>query len=387
MPSGKFSNGRWLRRTLTAALAGLLIIGATCTRALAGSEYPFPHPAAIAPNVKFWVAIFATYSDRDFIIHDRDQIDRVYQVMHLPGDGDPGRDEVAAANDYLKNKYADILNRLAAGQPPANPEEQRVANMFAGEPRSACAVAAQNLRVQQGLQERFREGLVRSRYYRVSMERIFRAAGLPPELVTLATVESGFYSRAKSSAGALGIWQFTRGTGKQYMRITRYHDDRLNPTTETEAAAELLRSNYDALGSWPLAITAYNYGTGGTAEASSEFGGNYDRIVQNYNGPHFGFAARNYYAEFLAALEIHQHENQYFPDIENDQAPPPPVVRTDFAPPHRARHYRHHVIRSVAAHSAHHSRHHTTSSASVGRRHAGRHPRVVAGEQGSGSAS
>lgn len=312
----------------------------------------FPQPTAIQPNVKFWIDAFSTYSERDFIIHDRDRIDRVYQVMHLPGVGDPSREEVDYVNIYLKNKYTAMLNRLATGAKPADLEEQRVADMFKGESLAAYTLAAQNLRVQQGLRNRFREGLLRSRYYRPTMERIFRTAGLPPELVTLATVESGFYSRAKSSAGAVGIWQFTRGTGQEYMRITRWHDDRLNPETETRAAAELLRSNYDALGSWPLAITAYNYGTGGTEMASSEFGGDYDRIVREYNGPHFGFAARNYYSEFLAALYIHQNENRIFPDLKYEEAPPPPPVRTDFAPPHHGR-WR---VRRVMAHHVRHGR-------------------------------
>ena len=51
-------------------------------------------------------------------------------------------------------------------------------------------------------------------------------------------------------------------------------------------------SNYQALGSWPLAITAYNYGTAGMERAASEFGKDYVKIVQNYNGEHFGFAAQ-----------------------------------------------------------------------------------------------
>lgn len=326
--------------------------------AFAGSGLPFPRPAVIEPNVKFWVDVFATYGERDFIVHDRDQVDRVYQVMHLPGDGDPGRGETAEINDYLKNKYASLLNRLATGQPPANSEEQRIADMFKGQSPAAYSAAAQNLRVQEGLREQFREGLLRSKYYRPTMERIFSSAGLPPELVTLATVESGFYSRAKSSAGAVGIWQFTRGTGKQYMRISRYHDDRFDPTTETHAAAELLRSNYDALGSWPLAITAYNYGTGGTSAAASEYGGDYDRIVRSYNGPHFGFAARNYYSEFLAALQIHQDEEKYFPDLKYAEVPAPPPVKTDFAPP-RSRHSRHGSLHRVVTHHGHHSRNRT----------------------------
>jgi membrane-bound lytic murein transglycosylase D len=265
--------------------------------------FPFPRPPSLEPNIKFWVDVFATYDERDFIIHDRDQVWRVYQVLHLPGEGAPSRSDINTINDYLKEKYGNILNRLASGQAPADVEQQQVAALFKGEPPSAYALAAQNLRVQEGMREEFREGLLRSRYYRSTMERIFTDAGLPPELVALAEVESGFYSRARSSAGAVGIWQFTRGTGQQFMRITRYHDDRLDPATETQAAAQLLRSNYLTLGSWPLAITAYNYGTAGMMQAAELYASNYARILRDYTGPHFGFASKNYYAEFLALAD------------------------------------------------------------------------------------
>ncbi|HLW70655.1 MAG TPA: lytic transglycosylase domain-containing protein [Candidatus Binataceae bacterium] len=341
------------------AAAALLLLVCVYGRSFAGAELSFPRPVAIEPNVKFWVDVFSSYGERDFVIHDRDNLWRVYQVMHIPGDGTPPRDETEAIGDYLKVKYANILNHLATGQAPASPEERRVAALFQGEPLAAYALAAQNLRVQQGLRERFQEGLLRSRYYRPTMERIFRAAGLPPELVTLAEVESGFYSRAKSGAGAVGIWQFTRSTGREYMRITRYHDDRLNPTTETAAAAKLLRSNYEELGNWPLAITAYNYGTGGMAEASSEFHGDYAQIQRNYAGTHFGFASKNYYPEFLAALQVHRYEDQYFPGLKYANAPAPPPVKTDFAPRRLAR--RSHGVHHTAAHYARNSQTHRVS--------------------------
>jgi membrane-bound lytic murein transglycosylase D len=267
-------------------------------------------------------------------------------------------------NEYLREKYVNIFNQLATGQPPADYEQRHLAEMFKGQPPSAFAAAAQNLRVQEGMRERFREGLLRSRYYRSTMERIFRGAGVPPELVTLAEVESGFYSRAKSSAGAVGIWQFTRGTGRQFMRITNRRDDRLDPDAETEAAAELLRSNYLTLGSWPLAITAYNYGTGGMIEASSIYGGDYSRIVQNYNGAHFGFASKNYYAEFLAALQIHQFEDAYFPDLMYAaDLPPPPPVNTSVAL--RVSHRTHRTHRASihrVLHHSHHTHHHVRRS-------------------------
>jgi membrane-bound lytic murein transglycosylase D len=341
-----------VRGAVSLLLGSALLI--TLMRSQVQAAFPFPRPASIEPNVKFWVDVFATYSERDFILVDRDKIWRVYQILHLPGDGAPTRSEVDEINDYLKIKFANILNRLAAGQPPADYEERQVAALFKGEPLSAYGAAVQNLRVQEGMREQFREGLLRSRYYRTTMERIFSGAGLPPELVVLAEVESGFYNRARSNAGAVGIWQFTRGTGRQFMRITRYHDDRLDPATETEAAAKLLRSNYLTFGSWPLAITAYDYGTAGTAEAADLYAGDYERMVRNYDGPHFGFASKNYYAEFLAALQIDRFEDSYFPDIRYDEAPLPPPVHTDFAPP-RMLHRR--LLRRAAYHHRHRHRH------------------------------
>src|SRR5512146_2450080 len=274
--------------------------GAAALSQASAKTSPFPRPAGLEPSIDFWIKAFTYWSERDFVVHDRDDVSRIYQRFHMPGEGAPSGEEIEWANAYLKAKYGDILNRLATGQQPIGWEEQRVAAMFKGRPASAYAPAAQNLRVQQGLCEQFRKSLLRSRYYRPRMEQVFAKAGLPPELVALASVESGFLARVRSSAGALGIWQFTRSTGREFMKITRYRDDRLDPVRSTQAAAELLRSNYQALGSWPLAITAYNYGTAGMERAAAEYGSDFMKIVRNYDGPRFGFAVKNYYAEFLA---------------------------------------------------------------------------------------
>jgi membrane-bound lytic murein transglycosylase D len=346
----KLSANRIARGIAAFALAIAFAFGVT-PNASSETTLPFPRPAAIQPNVDFWVNVFTKYSNHDFVIMDRDNMQRIYHVFNLPGDGRPTAADIEWANSYLKTKYGDILNRLASGREPADAEEREIAAMFKGEPLSAYSAAAQNLRVQEGLREDFHDGLLRSRYYKPSMERIFRGAGLPPELVTLASVESGFHGGSRSSAGAVGIWQFTRDTGKQYMKITRYHDDRLIPDRETVAAAKLLRSNYDTLGDWPLAITAYNYGTGGVARAAGIYGGDYSAMVQHYQGPRFGFAVKNYYAEFLAALQVHRDEEKYFPGIEDEPAIRPAPIKADFKVPKR----------SKKSHASHTHTHHTAS--------------------------
>jgi peptidoglycan lytic transglycosylase D len=314
---------------LPAVFVLALILGLACgSRSWAGSALPFPRPASLEPNVSFWVDVFTVYSARDFVIHDREQVYKTYQVFHLPGSGSPTREEIDWVNAYARAKYGAMLTRLASGRQPETSEERKVAALFKGEPLSAYTEAAANIRVQQGLRENFKEGLLRSRYYTPTMERIFRSFGLPPELVTLANVESGFYGRAHSGAGAVGIWQFTRATARHYMRVSRRQDDRLNPTRSTQAAAKLLRDNYELLGDWPLAITAYNYGSSGMAHAAAAYDNDYERVFESYKGPRFGFAARNYYAEFLAALQVHRYEDKYFPGIEDEEAPRPADTRT-----------------------------------------------------------
>ncbi len=49
----------------------------------------FPRPASIEPNIKFWVDVFSAYSVRDFVLVDKDHVWRVYQVLHVPGEGSP----------------------------------------------------------------------------------------------------------------------------------------------------------------------------------------------------------------------------------------------------------------------------------------------------------
>jgi membrane-bound lytic murein transglycosylase D len=305
------------------------------------------------------------------VSHDKDNVWKIYEVQHLPGFGAPSRDEVEGTTEYLREKYTNILGRLAAGLQPSDPDERRVAALFKGEPPSAYTLAASNLRIQEGLREQYEAGLLRSRNYRAAMERIFIDEGLPPKLVTLATIESGFYNTAKSSAGAVGIWQFTRDTGKEYMRITPYHDDRFDPIAETRAAAELLRYNYDSLGTWPLALTAYNYGTGGMAEAAQIYGSDFNRIFRSFDRPHFGFASRNYYAEFLAALQVQEYQDQYFPNLKYEETPPPQMVRTDFAPPPRPHRHGslHRVVRVVHRGRRVGRRHHLVASSEPAQPH------------------
>ena len=105
-------------------------------------------------------------------------------------------------------------------------------------------------------------------------------------------------------------------TGRRFMRIDRAVDDRMDPFRATEAAAQLLAYNHRILGTWPLALTAYNHGVAGMRRAVAVTGTtNIVTIVRDYHTRRFGFASRNFYVSFLAALKIDRDPQKYFGTI------------------------------------------------------------------------
>ena len=101
------------------------------------------------------------------------------------------------------------------------------------------------------------------------------------------------------------MWQFIPSTGRRFLTIDYTVDERLSPKASTVAAARLLRVNFEKLGSWPLAITAYNHGAAGMSRAKKKMGTDDIGIIcRQYKGCDFGFASRNFYAQLLAVRRV-----------------------------------------------------------------------------------
>lgn len=158
-----------------------------------------------------------------------------------------------------------------------------------------------------------KDALENSLELRLYVRKAIQNAGLPPELEYLPVVESYYKTTAKSSSGALGLWQFMTNSVKPYLELNDYVDERLDPWKETEAALKKLKDNYNMFGDWLLAIGAYNCGAGAM-----------QRALNKADKKDFWFLAENkliplqtiqYVPKLLAIADLVMHSDFYEMDI------------------------------------------------------------------------
>lgn len=289
------------------------------------AEELFPVSAKLQHRIDFWVKIYTQYSKEEVVLHDADHLEIIYDAVNVHESFFESltRSSRRRFLEKTKHDYKAILEKLAAmPQPidptPLNDKEQYVYNLWAHvTDANKFKSAKDNIHAQFGLRGLYLTGLQRSGRYLAELKRIFRGYGLPEELCYLPHVESAYNYRAYSKAGAAGMWQFTSYTGRLYLRINYGIDERYDPFKATDAAARLLKHNYEELGSWPLAVTAYNHGLGGMQRAKTQLQtDDLQTIIDKYDGRAFGFASKNFYAEFMAAVEVAKNYERYFGKID-----------------------------------------------------------------------
>ena len=115
--------------------------------------------------------------------------------------------------------------------------------------------------------------LERKNYYFPIFEFYLKKHQMPDALKYLSIVESGLNFKAKSRTGAVGLWQFMPGTGKDfYLAQNHLIDERRNPYLATEAACKFLKYLHGMFGDWELALAAYNCGPGNVMKAMRKSG-------------------------------------------------------------------------------------------------------------------
>jgi len=245
----------------------------------AGAETnPFVVPKGLESAVEFWKQVFTRYSEHELVFHDPTDHSKVYSVLSVP-------ENKPATQGIINNEYARITAaynlRRTGGQ----------------------------VRSQRGAKEQFVISHNRSLKYIARMKKIFREEGLPAELAYLPHVESAFDLNAQSRAGAVGLWQLMPLAASRFLRTSNTYEGRKDPYASTRAATRIFKENYQALGNWPLAVTAYNYGATGVFKAAEAVGtDDLVEIIRRYNHPWFSYEPKNFYAEFLAVVELMKNE-------------------------------------------------------------------------------
>jgi membrane-bound lytic murein transglycosylase D len=265
----------------------------------------FPTPKCLVERVSFWEAVYRDVDVDSVLLHDRENLGRIYGVARLSRN--PTTRSYAA--DVYRNFYSTKLRELAASWHA--PEKwdsthRELARHFSRAELVPDVLlrASQNIRIQSGLKRHFEDGIQRSLPIVGTIHQILEKQGVPEDIVILPHVESSYSTRAVSKVGAKGLWQIMPGTMRQLMgknsvaRRSEVYDS-------TFAAAKLLKQNYEKTKSWPLALTAYNHGVNGVMKAIQKTGSrDLCTIIERYESPSFRFASSNFYAQFLAARNV-----------------------------------------------------------------------------------
>ena len=329
----------WIPALACSALLTLAAFGAQAQERYHPAIDPdlFPVPESLEPAVEFWKKVFVTYTSDQVVLHDERHLDVIYSVVDMSDLRTLGSSELQIDRARIKRVRAEMsrvsraLRDLAAGRPVMNlPADlrsipTRMEHVAGG--RSKYRRAAGMVRGQRGLRNRFEEAIETSGMFMPGIERTLSEYGLPLEIRCLPFVESMFNYRARSKVGASGAWQFTASTGRAFLQMDEAVDARSDVLLAAAGAARKLRRDYESLEAWPLALTAYNHGAGGMARAVRRLGTrDIAVVVEKYKSRTFGFASRNFYAEFIAAVISYVERESHFPNVE-----PFPEIRFDVA--------------------------------------------------------
>lgn len=210
---------------------------------------------------------------------------------------------VAVANsNFTKVKKVDYLNPFSTPVPDyMNELVQKWLDYFQGDGRKYMNMY-----------------LARYPKYSALMKSILKEHNLPEDLIYIVFIESGFSSRAKSRASAVGYWQFIRGTGRAYgLKVNVYVDERRDPELATIAAANYFKSLYSLFGDWYLSMAAYNAGENKIKRVvMRNHTRNFWDLVEAKQLPR---ETMNYVPKYIAARLIAKNPSRYgFHNIEDE---------------------------------------------------------------------
>lgn len=312
-------------------------------------EFPIPeqpsamerHPAHRVPPqmtraVEFWTSVKTEIHDWEIVLHNRDTLE-VLAVVSLQEDYEKLSPEEFAKKRSKAARHSiygikNAARKLAGGKEPESELEIDLANRanasYQDPKEHYIDIYRQRImiRPQVGLKESVAEGFQRSgKYLELFYDVMVEGHGMLREEILLPGAESLFLPKATSWAGAGGIWQIMPSTAKALdLRLDKQIDERHDPGLSADAAARYISESVETFdGNRALAILSYNTGTGLIETVLKKIGQNPEDAsivdVSNYfkKFPKY-FAQEQYYAQFLANVEIYLNAPKYFKDLERE---------------------------------------------------------------------
>lgn len=257
-------------------------------------------------DVKFWFDIYTKYPSNINVLHDK----KMHQVVY-----GAYKNSIKAKKEIIKK-----LKALAYSKKAYPVFEKKLKKMIKVPTSASKRIdffnnLIKNLRSQVGQKDMIFSGLKRYQKYQYFLEKIIKKFNLPKELIAISFLESSFNPKAISKAKAAGIWQFMPLIASYFMpKRNKNVDYRFNPIISSLAAFHLLKQNKQILKRYDLAITAYNSGTKNIIKAKRKLGKNtnLETIIKNHKGITFGYASKNFYAEFLALTRVLAYKEEIY---------------------------------------------------------------------------
>jgi membrane-bound lytic murein transglycosylase D len=195
-------------------------------------ESIFTQPLELNDSISFWKSVYTKINSTEGYLHDSENLNIVYGVF-------PANENTL---QNYRNQIIQDLTILASGQRSNLSRNQTLIFEIWGKSidNKTYLSAIDRLRFQRGQSDAFLSGYEKSKSYDSFNQNILKRRNIPPELFLIPHLESSFNPQAISSANAVGMWQFTKNTGQQYLRVDDVIDERLDPYLSTQAAISLL---------------------------------------------------------------------------------------------------------------------------------------------------
>jgi len=294
----------------------------------------FDIPPFFYNNVEFWFNIYTTFNSSHVVIHDKENLSIVYDIMdfseltkksvniHIKG-------ALQASLSLKRSREIRVLlkelSKKRKHSKKSRELQKHLKSLGLNIPKGRKAREkfftglARNVRTQTGQKDNIFNGIKNLKPFSQFIDQTFSQMKIPIELLAVPFLESSFNTRARSRVGAVGVWQFMRRTARSFMTVDRWQDGRVSPNLSTISALHLLAQNKQILKRWDLAVTAYNSGTKHIIKARRKLKKprmSLELMLKKYKHPHIGFASMNFYSEFLALVHTLAYKNEIY-DIKD----------------------------------------------------------------------